>query len=99
MSTTTLDLPANLTISTAEALHEKLEPLLLKDSDIAIVGKDVERVDTAGLQLVLAFKNALVKRNLGFTWKNYSDALFNAALQLGLEKHLALDSAKPKKGS
>ena len=94
MSKTTLDLPDNLTISTAEALHEELEPLLLKDSDIEVNGGNVERVDTAGLQLILAFKNALAKRNLGFSWASFSEPLAGAAQQIGLTELLALDSGK-----
>lgn len=93
MSTLTLDLPANLTIASAEAFYEELEPLLLKDNDIVVNGKDVERVDTAGLQLILAFKNALSKRNLGFAWQQCSEVLTDSARQIGLEKLLALDSS------
>ena len=96
MSKTVFDLPGNLTISTAEALHEELEPLLLKDNDIVVNGDNVVRVDTAGLQLMLAFKNALAKRNLGFSWKGFSTALFESAQQIGLTQLLALDSVKPK---
>lgn len=96
MSATILDLPANLTIATAEALHEKMEPLLIDDQDIAINGGEVERVDTAGLQLLLAFKNALVKRNMNFTWNTPSSHLVEAATQIGLQQLLALapESAK-----
>jgi len=92
----TVELPANLTISTAEALHEKWEPLLLGDGDVSIDGANVERTDTAGLQLLLAFKDALQKRNLSFTWQSSSSVLIEAADQIGMGKLLELKSSQAK---
>ena len=85
-----VDLPANLTISTAEALYEKFEALLLEDCDINVNAKAVERVDTAGLQLLYVFKDALSKRNLTMKWKSTSESLIEAATQIGLSEKLEL---------
>lgn len=88
--TTTFDLPANLTISVVEALHEELEPLLLQERDVTFNGQNVEKIDTAGLQLVLAFKQALGKRNLDFQWFKPSALISDSAQQLGLAQALGL---------
>ena len=88
--TATFDLPAALTIASVEALHEKLEPLSIQGADVVVNGEGVERVDTAGLQLLLAFKQSLTKHNAGFKWQTPSQLLCEAADQLGLAGVLAL---------
>ena len=56
-----LELPENLTVAHVQALHEQLEALVDDKTNDSIIAhaKEVRRVDTAGLQLLLVAKAAL----------------------------------------
>lgn len=87
----TVDLPDNLTIATVEALHEQLDPFAVGSQDVVLNGVNVERADTAGLQMLYAFSQALKSHNAEMSWMNPSSALTDAAKNLGLTEHLALN--------
>ena len=87
----TFELPNNLTIATAESLHEQLEPLLTTGDDVVLNAAEVKRADTAGLQLLLAFQKALISRSVNMSWSAPSQPLLEAAEQLGLKQMLALE--------
>ena len=90
--TVTVALPDNITIAQAEALHEHLETFLQSNDDILIDGQAVARADTAGLQTLLAFCNALHARDVKVSWKAPSESLRLAAKQLGLSDILSLNN-------
>ncbi len=85
-----VDLPENLTIATADSLHQRLDEYVLGHSDIVLNPAEVNRIDTAGLQLIYAFIISLKKQNLGCTWASKSDVITDAAIQLGLKEQLLL---------
>ena len=88
----TFDLPENLTIASAEALHEELEPLANGSKDVVFNASAISRADTAGLQLLYAFQQALKSHNASLSWSSPSSVLVETAQQLGLDQHLALES-------
>lgn len=85
-----VELPSNLTIATADALHEQLEPLLNGGEDVVLNASSVQRADTAGLQTLLAFARAMEARSAVMTWSAPSKILVDAAEQLGLKQFLSL---------
>ena len=85
-----VDLPDNLTIATAEELHKQLDPFAIGGQDVVLNAGLVERVDTAGLQALYAFHQALKSHSSVMSWSAKSDALVDAAKLLGLTDHLAL---------
>jgi len=87
----TFDLPDNLTIANAEALHEELEPLANGSADVVLNASAVSRADTAGLQVLYAFQQALKSHDASISWSSPSSVLIETAEQLGLKQHLALD--------
>lgn len=87
----TVDLPDNLTIATVESLQEQLDPFAMGSQDVVLNGEGVERADTAGLQLLYAFSQALKSHNAQMSWLNPSSVLTEAANNLGLSDHLALN--------
>lgn len=91
-----LELPSNMTIASVEALHETMEPLVLEHQDVVVKASEVERIDTAGLQLLLAFQQEITKHDLSVEWQEPSEALLEAATLIGLQKTLGLDSANSK---
>jgi len=87
----TFDLPDNLTIANAEALHEELEALANGSADVVLNASAVSRADTAGLQILYAFQQALKSHDASISWSSPSSVLIETAEQLGLKQHLALD--------
>ena len=85
-ATVSFNLPQNLTIANVHGLHEEFEALVDKQDCDAVVLKaeDVQRADTAGLQLLLAFMQATRERQITVTWDHPSVSLCNAADLLGL---------------
>ncbi|VUD56412.1 hypothetical protein TDB9533_02067 [Thalassocella blandensis] len=85
-------LPQNLTIANVQGLHDQLEALVgEQDCDkVTLQAEDVQRADTAGIQLLLAFVHASKERQIAVDWKEPSDKLRAAAKVLGLDQDLGL---------
>ncbi|WP_086932495.1 STAS domain-containing protein [Agarilytica rhodophyticola] len=85
-------LPENLTIASVQGLHEQLEALVdQQDHDKIIVqANNVQRADTAGLQLLLAFVNSTKDRQIKLDWNQPSEKFVSAAHLLGLEGALGI---------
>jgi hypothetical protein len=71
-------LPANCTIHGARALQSHLLEQLELPGPCEIDGGSVQQVDTAGVQLVLAFALDCLERSLPYVWKSRSKALEEA---------------------
>ncbi|WP_075185533.1 STAS domain-containing protein [Teredinibacter haidensis] len=86
-STVNFNLPENLTIAHIHGLHEEFEALVDKqDCDVVVLkASSVQRADTAGLQLLLAFMQATRERQISVTWDHPSQTLCNAAKLLGVD--------------
>jgi phospholipid transport system transporter-binding protein len=77
-------LPATCTIHEARALQAHLLEQLDRPGPCEIDGGAVQQVDTAGVQLVLAFALDCLERNLPYIWKSRSPALEEAIRVLGV---------------
>jgi ABC-type transporter Mla MlaB component len=77
-------LPVSCTIKEAEALKAHLVEQLQLPGPCEIDGREVQHVDTAGVQLVLAFALDCLERNLQYVWKGRSQALEEAVRVLGV---------------
>ena len=80
----TVKLPATISITETARLRDDLLEIMKVDGGIAIDASQVQRIDTAGLQLLAAFvENAnTCKRSLA--WWGETAALTEAAERLGL---------------
>ncbi|MFD2178746.1 STAS domain-containing protein [Veronia pacifica] len=58
---------------------------------LSVQGGEVVRVDTSGLQLLLAVKRHCEKNNIEWTWESVSDELAHAAGVIGLTEQLAFN--------
>jgi anti-anti-sigma regulatory factor len=88
-------LGALCTLREALPLKAQLEDGLALARDIELDGAGVERIDCAGLQLLVAFVRELDARRLAVRWSGTSPVLQRAARQVGLEAALALPVAQP----
>jgi len=88
---TRLSLGKKLDIAAADELKQRLEATLVKAPQVVLVADKVERADTAGLQLILAFMRKAQSQAIEVKWFRPSDAVKEAAERLGLLAKLAID--------
>lgn len=77
-----------LTISNVADLHAKLTSALESSSTIELDVHEVEKVDTAGLQLLVALYSELDKSDGDLTWKAPSEAFKEAVAVTGMTPYL-----------
>ncbi|MEX2375717.1 MAG: STAS domain-containing protein [Dehalococcoidia bacterium] len=87
-ATNSLLLPAEISIADARGLYGRLRAL--GEGDVVLDARKVERVDTAILQLLLAFMRKVEGRGDTCSLCHASDALEATARRLGLEGALGL---------
>jgi len=87
---TSLTLTAECLVQDAGALKSGLARLLTESQPVTLDATAVQRVDTAGLQLITAFVQERALRGLEVEWNGTAPALTNAAQLLGLTSLLKL---------
>jgi ABC-type transporter Mla MlaB component len=90
MSEVTFNLEGVLTIARVESLHTEFEELEKNAQSVNLNARDVSRVDTSVLQLLVALFRSLASRELKVNWLSVSDELLAAAKLLGLDGELNL---------
>lgn len=80
-------------IKNAAALQLVLAAAAEANGPVEIDAGSVQSVDTASLQLLAAFANALSGVDRSLTWTSVSERMREQADRLGLSAHLQLDSA------
>jgi ABC-type transporter Mla MlaB component len=60
------------------------------DGDVLLDGSPVERIDTAGIQLLVAFFNRHQQQGKNVAWTAVSDELLRVSQRLGVTAHLNL---------
>ena len=82
-------LPSSLTISAVEALHQQLQPPAF-EKGLQLDASEVEVVDTAGLQLLLAAQQRLEVNGGTIEWVAGKDILSQALKTVGLDEFLVI---------
>jgi anti-anti-sigma regulatory factor len=77
-------LGASCTIHEARALREQMLAQQAHPGPFELDGSAVQQVDTAGVQLVVAFALDCLERNVPYVWKGRSAALDDAIRVLGV---------------
>ncbi len=88
--TTPVSCPAVLDIAAVQAFHGPLREALDKSGGLTLQCDALERIDTAGLQLLAACCQEAADRNLTVTWQGVGDILIEAAKRLDLDGLLNL---------
>lgn len=91
---TTVALPPDCRMAAQAALQAELVNAL-QGGAVELDGRQVERVDTAALQLLVLLRRELDGRGGTLAWRGSSEALNDAAGLLGLAKILELPAAGP----
>ncbi|GEM_PF-3422545 len=81
-----------ITIAEAAALKSRLLPYVGHGGEIVMDGSRVESVDSAALQVLLAFVRSARAHGAVIHWSGISETLLNTAQLLGLARLLSLQS-------
>jgi len=87
-----IKLQNQLGIQHVSGLKTELESALSAGDSVLLNASAVESVDTAGLQLLVAFVQHAALKNSAFEWQSPSDAFIETAEIMGLSAVLQLGS-------
>lgn len=76
------------TIRDVSALHKELDALLARAQRVELDGAELERVDTAFLQLLAAFRRDAKARGVAVEWRGAAPELRRVTALLGLSEAL-----------
>lgn len=88
---TTFEIQSVQDISSVAELHRELKKLL-KYEKVILDGGNIERIDTASLQLIFAWIEEAKNNNIEVTWQTPSEALINSVNLVGMKDVLHLDN-------
>lgn len=86
----TLKLPKQLIINHVEDLYAQFNDLMESGDEVVIDIGDVEKADTACLQLLCVVQKNLVSVGQQIKWQGQSDALISNAKLIGVNEFLNL---------
>jgi anti-anti-sigma regulatory factor len=85
-----VSLGGSIAISNVQEWYERFVEMISMEDEIILDGGEVEQVDGAGLQLLVALMKEASTSKVKVTWKAASDVLRNSAAQLGVAEILGL---------
>ena len=85
----------SLDISVVHELYQTLQQVVETSNPLVIDATNVERIDTAGLQLLCAFMQHAQDRSITVQWHQPAPAVYDAARLLDLEGLLHLAPSLP----
>ena len=84
-----LSLPERFGIAQVDEAYQQIKEALGEGKSVSVAGESVEAIDAAGLQLLVAAKQASAAKGVAFSWAGTSDAFKEAVAILNLEQELA----------
>jgi len=84
-------LPDRFDISAAEAVHQQLEDAMLQGKAVVLQAAAVTRLDTTGVQMLLAFFKEAKATDLDVSWEEPSSVIIQVCESLQLSEHVGLD--------
>lgn len=80
--------PENMGIAMMDQLKDSFQTAIDAATDVRIDASEINKIDTAGCQLLLAFKQAVESNGKSFTWANVSEPLHRISKIIGLDSLL-----------
>ncbi len=93
LSDSNIDCGDLLDISMVNEINQKLKKSLSSGSDISIDVSKIDRIDTAGAQMLCAFYQDAKSREIKCNWTDPSEVFLKSIQQLGLESHFDIPPA------
>ncbi|NMP31372.1 STAS domain-containing protein [Thalassotalea sp. M1531] len=79
-------LPAELTIAKAEAFKQILMEYVADHDSIVIDDSEVEKIDTIGVQLLIAMITYLISINKNIEWQCKAEIIKESVIKLGINE-------------
>jgi len=89
----TLVCNAVMDIATVADLKTQLQEIASRSGAVVLDGSQVERIDTAALQLLASFHREMTRVGSPPEWQSPSNVLRQSARLLNLDRHIGLDEA------
>lgn len=86
-----IDCGEALTIANAAEIHQSLQAALSESLHLELKADEVDKVDSAGLQVILALFKEIEKVSGKVEWNTPSDVLKQAAITLGISDRIGLN--------
>ena len=90
MEDTMIKLPSELTIAQVDAYQKEIIPLIEESKSITIDDSELVRVDTIGVQFILAVVTYILAQGKSITWQSKSKILKESLKQLGISDAILL---------
>lgn len=86
-----LEFSSVMTIDHIQELYQALKKILtLNCKSVTFIGSNINKIDTATLQLLYSFVNAAKKKGISWQWQSCSSVLLENVNLLGLASELKL---------
>ncbi len=86
MSTATIKLPMELTIAQVEQFKQEALEMINQSATLLIDDSNISRIDTTGVQLILAIVTQISSLNKELTWQCQADCITESIKQLGINE-------------
>jgi len=87
----TIDLGTELTIRSVASCKAQIDDNLLQGQEIKLQAENLQKIDSAGLQMLYSLDKTLKKTSQSIHWVNSSAIINEAARMIGLEDLIAID--------
>ena len=85
-----IKLPSDLTIALVNEFQAQIIPLIEQDDVITIDDSELARIDTIGVQCVLAIVTYIIAQGKNIVWESKSTILRDSIKQLGISDAILL---------
>ncbi len=86
MSVATIKLPMELTIAQVEQFKQEALEMINQSATLLIDDSNISRIDTTGVQLILAIVTQISSLNKELTWQCKADCIIESIKQLGINE-------------
>lgn len=87
---TTVSLGNALDIMNVSGLKARLSSAMEKKLTVVLIADKIDKVDTAGIQLIYAFIKKIEQQDNTVVWQKPSDTLLQISETIGMREHLNL---------
>lgn len=85
-----IELPERMDIAAAESTHVTLENVIQQGKPVSLSAANVNKLDTAGVQLLVGFFTEAKNQHIDIEWQDPSETILNTFTFLSLSDQVGL---------
>lgn len=86
-----VELPERMDIAAADSTHVTLENVIQEGKPVTLSAANVNKVDTAGVQILASFFAEAKQHHIDVRWRDASETILNTFTFLNLSDQVGLD--------